>query len=1000
MKKFNFNVGRKLVLLFAFFYAITANAQVIITSTATTYTQNFNTLLATAGTSATLPTGWKLLETGTSANTTYASDAGTTATGNTYSYGTGTSTDRAFGTLLSGSLSPTMGVQILNSTTQTITSITISYTGEQWRCGTTGRSDQLDFQYSTSATSLATGTWVDVNTLDFILPSTTTTGAKDGNAAANRAIKTTTITGLNIASNATFWLRWLDADATGADDGLSIDDFSLQLIGGDVTPPIVSTINPTNNAIGIALSGNLILTFNENLQKGTAGNIVVKKLSDGTIINTTVVTAAGVTVSGATANIPFTGLGYSTAYYVEMPAGTFKDIAGNNFAGITGSAIWGFTTIPQPAATLTVNPTSLGFGFVASGATSSNQSFAFTTTNIAATLALTAPSGFQISRDGISFATTQNYTTVEAQAGQTVFVRFTPTTSNTNYNGLINFSSAGLNDNKVQLSGNSNVVAVGPLNFYFGNLHAHSSYSDGNKDDVTKIPADDYAFAKTSLCFDFLGISEHNHVAAGMRLADWAPGIVQAAAATTSNFIALHGMEWGVISGGGHVIVYGMDSLIGWDPGENQIFVAKSVYTGSGGLFDKINRHGSNALAYLAHPNTTDYNGLLNGSYDLAADNAIVGTAVESGPAFSVSTTYSDPATSMSYLGYYRNMLSKGYHVGPTIDHDNHNLTFGHTAKTRLVVMAALLSENSLLDAMRRMRFYASEDCGARINYTINTEPIGSIITKAGAPTISLGTVTTNPISSVIVMYGVPGSGVAATQLTSSTSGTFTFTDNGLANLSQRYYYLDITETDGSRIITAPIWYTRNDAATFARHASLLTSFFAVNETDRVILKWTTENEDIHQSFDIEKSIDGGKTYAAMGTIFGKGASNIFNSYGLQDMHPYKGVAYYRLLQKEKAGIGFTDIKVVDRSEIAEAYYTIYPNPVHGILNVKVMAKTSEKTTIEIYDIAGRKMITKQVSLSSGDQNISVDMGKLQNGSYILKFVLEGKISAQVVNKF
>ncbi len=112
-------------------------AQVNITTTATPYTQNFNTLRATAGTSSTLPTGWRLLETGSSANTTYASDAGGTATGNTYSYGTGTNTERAFGELRSGSVIPTLGVQIRNSTGSTITSLTISYTGEQWRCGAT-----------------------------------------------------------------------------------------------------------------------------------------------------------------------------------------------------------------------------------------------------------------------------------------------------------------------------------------------------------------------------------------------------------------------------------------------------------------------------------------------------------------------------------------------------------------------------------------------------------------------------------------------------------------------------------------------------------------------------------------------------------------------------------------------------------------------------------------------------------------------------------------------
>ncbi|MBL7747154.1 MAG: hypothetical protein JNM19_06985, partial [Chitinophagaceae bacterium] len=336
----------------------------------------------------------------------------------------------------------------------------------------------------------------------------------------------------------------------------------------------------------------------------------------------------------------------------------------------------------------------------------------------------------------------------------------------------------------------------GALNYYFGNLHAHSSYSDGNADNTTKIPSDDYTYAKTALCMDFLGISEHNHATAGMSIANWQPGRTQAAAATTSTFVGLYGMEWGVISGGGHVIVYGMDSLIGWEAGNYDIFVAKSVYTGTGGLFDILNRHGGNALAYLAHPNNTDFNNVLGNAYDVNADNAIVGSTVETGPAFSTNTTYTNPGTSMAHLSYYRNMLAKGYHLGPTIDHDNHNMTFGHTAKTRLVIRASTLTENNLLDGMKKMRFYASQDCSAKIDFTVNTtDVIGSIVTRAGAPVIGVtSTGTTSAISSVKIMYGVPGSGTAATQLTSNASGTFTYTDNGLANGSQRYYYLDITE--------------------------------------------------------------------------------------------------------------------------------------------------------------------------------------------------------------
>lgn len=976
---------------------VTVMAQVNITTTASPYTQNFNTLI-TSGTSATLPTGWKLLETGSSANTTLAADAGGTATGNTYSYGTGTGTDRAFGQLRSGSVIPVLGVQIRNSTGSTITSLTISYTGEQWRCGATARVDQMDFQYSLSATSLSTGTWTDVNALDFASPSTTTTGAKDGNAAANRAVKSTVITGLSIANNAIFWLRWNDQDATGADDGLSIDDFSIQLNGSDVTAPTVTTYNPTNGATGVAVSGNLVLTFSETIQKGTAGNISIKRTSDNVAVQTTAVTAAAVVVSGTTATIPFSGLANSTGYYVTIDAGSFRDAAANNYAGITATTTWTFTTQAPPPATVTVNPTSLAFGFVASGSSSTAQTFSYTTTNITSTLTLTAPAGFELSKTGSTYTSSVAYTQAEAVAGQTVFVRFTPPSTNTTYSGLINFTSTGLNDNKVNLSGNSNVSTT--LNHYFGNLHAHSSYSDGNADNTTKIPSDDYTYAKTALCMDFLGISEHNHATAGMSISNWQPGRAQAGAATTSSFVGLYGMEWGVISGGGHVIVYGMDSLIGWEAGNYDIFVAKNVYTGTGGLFDILNRHGGNALAYLAHPNNTDFNNVLNNPFDVNADNAIVGSTVETGPAFSTNTTYTNPGTSMAHLSYYRNMLSKGYHLGPTIDHDNHNMTFGHTAKTRLVIQAPTLTENSLLDGMRKMRFYASQDCSAKIGFSINSEYIGSIVTKAGVPTITVtSTGTTSAITSVAIMYGVPGSGTAATQLTSSASGNFTYTDNALANGSQRYYYLDITESNGSRIVTAPIWYTRNDAD--LRGPASLTSFFTVNETDRVILKWTTENEEPGQWFEIQRSVDEGRNYTSLGTLNGKGISDQVNTYALSDMEPFAGVAYYRLVQRNNQGeIRFTDVKVVSRTKTPASYYTVYPNPVQGMLNIKLSAATNDRTIAELYDLNGRRMMSRSFNVVAGEQTVGMDMSRLGNGTYVLKLVLDGKTSSQLIHKF
>jgi uncharacterized repeat protein (TIGR01451 family) len=191
------------------------------------YTQNFNALAGT-GTSGAVPEGWAFSESGTNANTTYTAGNGTATSGDTYSFGASGDSDRAFGGLQSGSLIPTIGASFTNNTGSSITSLAISYTGEQWRLGATGRTDRLDFQISSDATSLTTGTWTDVDALDFTSPvSIGTAGALDGNAAANRTTIGSVINGLQIADGATFWIRWTDLNASSSDDGLAVDDFSL-----------------------------------------------------------------------------------------------------------------------------------------------------------------------------------------------------------------------------------------------------------------------------------------------------------------------------------------------------------------------------------------------------------------------------------------------------------------------------------------------------------------------------------------------------------------------------------------------------------------------------------------------------------------------------------------------------------------------------------------------------------------------------------------------------
>jgi hypothetical protein len=203
-----------------------AQADTVVLTSASTYVQNFDTLAA-SGTAGALPVGVQIAETGDNANATYSAGTGSITTGNTYSFGASGSNERALGGLRSGSLIPLFGLAFTNDTGRTITSLDIAFTGEQWRLGAAGRADRLDFQYAVGTDTIATGSFVDVDALDFSSPSTTGAGAKDGNAAAFRTAKLGTISGLSIADGHSVAIRFSDLEVTGSDDGLAIDDFSL-----------------------------------------------------------------------------------------------------------------------------------------------------------------------------------------------------------------------------------------------------------------------------------------------------------------------------------------------------------------------------------------------------------------------------------------------------------------------------------------------------------------------------------------------------------------------------------------------------------------------------------------------------------------------------------------------------------------------------------------------------------------------------------------------------
>jgi outer membrane protein OmpA-like peptidoglycan-associated protein/methionine-rich copper-binding protein CopC len=113
----------------------------------------------------------------------------------------------------------------------------------------------------------------------------------------------------------------------------------------DTAAPTLSSTVPANNATGVSLTSDIVLNFSERVSTTDGKNIVIKKVSDNSIVESISLTdTSKVIFSGTTVTItptsPFT---FKESYYITIDSGGFKDRAGNSYAGISLSTALTFT---------------------------------------------------------------------------------------------------------------------------------------------------------------------------------------------------------------------------------------------------------------------------------------------------------------------------------------------------------------------------------------------------------------------------------------------------------------------------------------------------------------------------------------------------------------------------------------------------------------------------------------------------------------------------------
>ena len=343
----------------------------------------------------------------------------------------------------------------------------------------------------------------------------------------------------------------------------------------------------------------------------------------------------------------------------------------------------------------------------------------------------------------------------------------------------------------------SSPEGVPDVNFYFGNLHAHTSYSDG-----MGTPTEAYSQVSTIGGMDFFSLTEHGYYfqqTTNIHL--WYKSIQEAEAFyVPGKFVSLVGYEW--THSEGHMNGYG-----------TPIAASRDTQRDFASFMDFM--HEYDGIATFNHPNPDIQPNWNDFSYWKSADDITCMLEVGSG-AYNRNTR-NEPS--------YVKALDRGWKVGAVNNQDNHKNDWGSAAEVRTGLVAKELTRASVLEAMRFMRTYSTEDRNARALIWIGDNLMGDTITTDGPAAgkrMKVGILAEDPDGDSYSRIDViTNGGKVAASIGPSKGGVY-YADVELLH-DYSYFYARMVEADGDRIVTSPIWVETG--------AGLVASDFSVEDT-------------------------------------------------------------------------------------------------------------------------------------------------------------------------
>ncbi len=331
-----------------------------------------------------------------------------------------------------------------------------------------------------------------------------------------------------------------------------------------------------------------------------------------------------------------------------------------------------------------------------------------------------------------------------------------------------------------------------PMHVYFGDLHNHTSISDGSGTPTQALAAGKAAG------FDFMAITDHSYA---IDDDEWSNTLDAVETATDADFLALRGFEY-TQGAEGHINVYNTVrhavrtntgcSLCDFTPNLEPGVTVKGFYqwlaiTGTVGL------DGGDTVMQFNHPGWINFN-----DWAYHPEVSAIARLEEVGNGNGSSYMFSEDEFIRS--------LDYGWKVGATNNADTHTTYWGLNTDHRTGVLMPELTKPALLEALRERRTFASEDKNYTLRMKANGAWMGSEIANSGVILFEIdGSDPDGELTDLVQLITDQGKVVAQTE-----PGTASFIWQPQINLTTgvHYFYVKVTQADGERIVTSPVWTT------------------------------------------------------------------------------------------------------------------------------------------------------------------------------------------------